>query len=175
MLLHVREMLGETLLSLDAVFRATHRPPQDHAERGFRMGDGKRYDRTATHAAAHQVRLFDTEMVEQAFALRNIVRPRDALDAAARLPRLATVEHDATIVLRQVIERLHPRVDTERAPFLERGVEATRREHQERRPRADDVVACHDAIDDCRGHWDQREGFTGIPPLICRPDRTSSA
>ena len=71
--------------------------------------------RSSAHAAAHDVRALDAEMIEQAFALRDVMRPGHALDAAARLAAFAAVEHDAGVFLRQVIEQLDLGVDALRA------------------------------------------------------------
>jgi hypothetical protein len=51
-----------------------------------------------------------------------------------------------------MLDRPDVLVDPLRRPLLERRVEAARREHQERRPVADDVVARLDAVDDGVGH-----------------------
>ena len=91
-LLHEGEMLGEALVAVDAVLGAAHRPVQHHAQRRLRMRHAERHHRAAAHAAAHEVRALDAEMIEQALALRDVVRPGDALDAAARLAALAPVE-----------------------------------------------------------------------------------
>src|SRR5207253_5284812 len=94
-------------------------------------------DGCAAHAAAHEVRALDAEMVEEPLGLQHEVLPADRLDASARLAAFAPVERDARVVLREVVERLHPGVDTERGPFLDGGVIAAGREHHERRAAAD--------------------------------------
>ena len=99
-LLHKGEVLGEALMAGDAIFGAPHRPIQHHALYHFRMQHAKSRDGTTTHAAAHQMRAFDLQMFEQAFTLRDVVRPGDAFDAPARLAAFAPVEHEAGVVLR---------------------------------------------------------------------------
>src|SRR6267143_7048194 len=104
-------MVGKTLLSLDAVLGTAYRPIEGHAQRGLRVGHAESGDRAAAHAGAHDVRALDAQMVQQSLALRHVVRPGDALDAAAGLAALAPVEGDAGIFLRQVIEELDAAVD----------------------------------------------------------------
>src|SRR5712691_11639558 len=91
-------------------------------------------------------------MIEQSLALRDVVRPGHALDAAARLAAFAPVEHDAGVFFRQVVEQFYLGVDALRRPLVQSGIEAGGRVHQERRPRAPHVVACRDAVDDCGCH-----------------------
>src|SRR3989454_8534631 len=141
-------MVGKTLVALDAVLGAAYRPIEDHAQRGLRVGHAESGDRAAAHAGAHDVRAPDVQMLQQPLALRHVVRPGDALDAAARLATLAPVEDDAAVLFRQVLEELDPGVDALRAPLLHRRIEATWRIHQQRRPRADHLVARLDAADD---------------------------
>jgi hypothetical protein len=129
------------------------------------MGDGEGGDRRAAHAATHQVRALDAEMIEQAFALRDEMLPGDALDPAARLAAFAAVEQDAGKTLWQMIKQLDPGVAAERRPRLNHGVEAAGRVHQERRPGAERFVARRDAVDNRACH-DQ--------PLIWRPARASA-
>ncbi len=93
------------------------------------------------------------------------MRPGHALDAAARLAAFAAVEHDAGVVLRQMIEQLDLGVDALRRPGLDHGIEAAGRVHQQRRPGADDLVARRDAVDDRTRHGQ---------PLIWRPARASA-
>src|SRR6184192_893789 len=102
----------------------------------------------AAHAGAHEMRAPDVQMVQQSLALRHVVRPGDALDAAAGLAALAPVEDDAAVLFRQVLEELDPGVDALRAPLLHRRIEAAWRVHQQRRPGADQLVARLDAVDD---------------------------
>src|SRR4051812_5939983 len=110
-------MLRETLVGLDAVLRAADGPPQDHAQRRLRIGDGEGHDAGAAHAAADQVRALDLQVLEEQFALPRIVRPRDRLHAAAGLAALAPVEGDALEFLRQVLEQLDARIDALAAPL----------------------------------------------------------
>ena len=105
------------------------------------------------------------QMVEQAFALRDVMRPGHGLDAAAGLAAFAAVEQDAGEVLRQMIEQLDLGVDALRRPGLDHRVEAARRVHQDRRAGADDLIARRDAVD-----VDARHG----QPLIWRPARASA-
>jgi hypothetical protein len=42
----------------------------------------------------------DAQVVEQSFALRDILRPGHALDTPAGLPTFAPVEHDAGVFFR---------------------------------------------------------------------------
>jgi hypothetical protein len=173
-LLHELEMLGEALLALDAIARAAHGPPQDHAEHALRMRDAECEHRRAAHAPAHEVGLLDAEVVEQPAALRDVMAPRHPLHAPAGLPGLAPIEDDAGVLLRQVLHRLHARVDAERGPLLEGRVEAAGREHQQRRARADHLVARAQPVDGGEGHR-QAAGFTTPWPRMWRPPRTSSA
>ena len=81
------------------------------------------------------MRLVDAEMVEQALALFGVVRPGDGLDVPAGVAAFAPIEHDAAVVLGQVIEELDLLVDAVGRPLLDRRVEAARRIHQQRRTR----------------------------------------
>src|SRR6185437_7579561 len=139
------------------------------------MRDPERGDRRAAHAAAHEVRALDAEMIEQRSSLRDVARPRDMLDAAPRLPAFAAVEDDAAVTRRQVVHQFHARIYAEARPFLDRGVEAARRVHEERRARAHHLVARADAVEDRARHAAQPADFTGMPPLIWREERTSLA
>src|SRR5437763_14406504 len=94
------------------------------------MRDGKSRDRAAAHAGAHEVRAPDVQMLQQSLALRHVVCPGDALDAAAGLAALAPVEDDAAVLFRQVLEELDPGVDALRAPLLYRRIEAAWRIHR---------------------------------------------
>src|SRR5580704_19011119 len=158
-------MFGKTLVARYAVFGAADRPVQDHARNHVRMRDGKRRDRRAAHAAAHQMRALDAEMVEQAFALRDEMPPGDALDPPAGLAAFAAVEQDAAKTLWQMIEQFYPGVAAKRRPRFDHGVEAAGRVHQQRRSGANHLVARGDAVDDRARHGH---------PLICRPARASA-
>src|SRR5258705_283578 len=81
------------------------------------MGDRERHHARAAHAATHDVRALDAEVLEQQLPLPRVVRPGDELDAAGGLPALAAVEDDAFVFLRQVLEKLDACVDALRAPF----------------------------------------------------------
>ena len=67
-------------------------------------------DRTTAHAAAHQMRPFDFQMLEESAAVRDIMCPGDALNASTRLAALAAIEHDAGVMLRQMVQQLDPRI-----------------------------------------------------------------
>jgi len=129
-LLDVGEMVGEALVRADTVFRAAHRPVENHANHSLWMGDAEGDHRAAAHATAHEMRALEIQVIEQAPPLCDVVRPGDALDAAARLPGLAPVENDAAVFFRQVIEELDPRVHTLRFPLVQGRIEARRRVHQ---------------------------------------------
>src|SRR2546426_12373255 len=105
------QMVHEALMRVDAVPRAADRPVQHQADDACRMRDGKSRDRAAAHAGAHDVRAPDVQMVQQSLALRHVMRPGDALDAAAGLVALAPVEDDAAVLFRQVLEELDAAVD----------------------------------------------------------------
>src|SRR5438046_1400847 len=98
----------------------------------MRYGEG--HHAGATHAAAHDVRAFDAQVLEQQLSVPRVMRPGDELEASGRLAALAPVEHDAAEFLRQVLEQLDARVDALRAPLLDGRVESARRVHEERRP-----------------------------------------
>jgi hypothetical protein len=98
------------------------------------------------------MRAFDIEMIEQAFALRNIMRPGHALDAPPGRPAFAPVEQDAAIGLGQMVERLDLGVDSLRGPFVQTRIESGRRIHQQRRSGANHFIARRDAVDDGGGH-----------------------
>src|SRR5216684_436816 len=113
-------MIRKALVALDAVLRSADRPIKDQAQRGLGMGHAERGDRAAAHAGAHDVRALDLQVLEQSLALRHVVRPGNAFDAAARLAALAPVEDDAAVFLRQVVEQLDAGVYALSAPLLDR-------------------------------------------------------
>jgi len=121
------------------------------------MHHRERQHRAAAHAAAHDVGALDLEMVQQSLALRHVLRPGHALDPAARRPAFAPVEQDAGVFFRQMVDELDLGVDAERRPFLDRGVEAAGRVHQQRRSGARDLVAGGDAVDDRGRHISSTE------------------
>src|SRR5579871_2685714 len=92
------------------------------------------------------MRARNAEIVEQAFALGDVVGPGDRLDAAARLAAFAAIERNAGEFLRQVIEEPDLRVDAERRPGFDDGIEAARRIHQKRRSAAQDLVTRGNAV-----------------------------
>ncbi len=104
------------------------------------------------HAAAHEMGALEFQVLEQALALRHVVRPGDALDSTARLPSLAPVENDAGVFLRQVIEQLDAGVHALRGPLVQGRIEPGGRVHEQRRPVADHLVAGLDAVDERGGH-----------------------
>src|SRR3982074_1945393 len=90
----------------------------------------------------------DVQVLEQPFALRDIVGPREVLDAAARLSAFAAVENDAAVLPREMLEELGAGIYAGRGPLLHGAVEPTRGKHQQRLPCADHFVAGADAVDD---------------------------
>src|SRR5438552_1187264 len=106
MLLHVYQMFREALTGIDAILRAADGPKKDHARDNFRMSNSQRQHWTTSHTAAHKVRVFDIQMVQQSFALCGVMPPCHSFDAPAGLSALAPVKDDAGIFLRQVLENL---------------------------------------------------------------------
>src|SRR6185437_5343625 len=109
-LLHVDGVLVEARLPLKAVLRTADRPVENEPidEPGPRRG--QRCGGAAAHARADDVGAREAEVREQPPALPRVALPRDPLDAAARLPRLAAIEDDAGEARREVIEQLDLRV-----------------------------------------------------------------
>src|SRR5215831_6378032 len=99
--------------------------------------------------------------------------PRHALDAAARLTALATVEDDASVAFGQAVQQLGASVHAKGGPLLQARVEAARSEHQHRRAGANHLVTCRDAVNVRRRHARsvQEADLTAMPPLIWRPAR----
>ena len=167
-LLHEGEMLGEALVA--ARCGTWRRPPASTGPCSASSADAATPNaahRTAAHAAAHEMRALDAEMVEQALALRHVVRPGHALDAAARLAAFAAVEHDAGVVLRQMIEQLDLGVDALRRPFLDRA----------RRSRPARTSAAAARSRSPRSAWRCRRWSRcgmATQPLIWRPARASA-
>ncbi len=126
------QVIGEALMARQPVFDPADRPVQHHALHHFRVRSGERRNRRTAHAAAHEMRARDAEMIEQTFALRDEVLPGHRLDAPARLSAFAAVEHDAGEVLRQMFDHFGLAVDAERRPRLHHRVEAAGGVHQER-------------------------------------------
>ncbi len=148
MLFDVRQMLGESRVAVDSILRAADRPPQHEAPRRLRVRNTKRDRGRAPHAAAQDVRAVDAEMLEQSISLLHVMRPRDPLDPAAGLTRFTSIEDDAHVRSRQVIEHLDPRVHAERCPLVQRRVETARREHEQGHAGPSHFVSCRDAVDD---------------------------
>ena len=92
---HEADMFGKALMARQAIFVTADRPIQDHARNQLRMRDAESRDRPATHAAAHDMRARNSQMIEQPFALGDEMHPGHALDAAAGLAAFAAVEQDA--------------------------------------------------------------------------------
>src|SRR5262249_24676349 len=151
-LLHKSEMLRKTLMTTQPVLRAANRPEQHHADEHFRMHDAELRHRAAAHAAAHHMRPFDVQMFEKAFALRNEIRPGDALDAPPRLAAFAPVEEYAGVFSRQMFQQFDLHVDALRRPFVEARIEPGWRIHQQRRTGADDFVTRVNSVDNGVGH-----------------------
>ena len=158
-------MVGEALVARHAVFGAADRPIEYEARDHVGMGHCKRRHRRTAHAAAHQKGPRNVQMVEQSFALRDVMRPGHGLEAAAGLTAFAAVEQDAGVGLRQMVEELDLGVDALRRPSLDHGVKTARRVHQDRRPGADDFIMRRDAVDVDARH---------AQPLIWRPARASA-
>src|SRR5262249_23700288 len=116
------------------------------------MSDGKSENWTASHAAAHEVCTPDIQVVEQSFALLDVMTPGNGFDTTSGLAALAPVEDDASESFRKVIENSCLRVNTQRGPFLYRCIEAAGRVHQQRRAGANHLVSRRDAINSCCGH-----------------------
>ncbi len=87
-------------MGVDAVQRASNGPEEHQAQRRLRVGHAERNGRTASHAGAHDVRPLNIQVVQQSLALRDVMRPRDALDTATGRSALATIEDDAGVLFR---------------------------------------------------------------------------
>src|SRR5689334_11567407 len=112
-------------------------------------------------------------MLEQRQTLSRVAVPREPLDASTRLPRLTPIEHDASVLVGKMIEQLDAGVDALRRPLVERCVEPTRREHEDRGAVAEHFVARGNSVEDDNRHVCDYPFGRGAP-LICRPLRTSS-
>src|SRR5581483_11607136 len=141
-----REVLREARVLGDAVAGPARRRVEDEALDALGTSDRERDGARAPDAAAHDVGALDPEVVEQAARLRRVVGPPDLLDPAPRPARLAPVERDAREALGEALDEAESLVDAERAPILDRRVEAAGREQQERRPRARHLVAGRDPV-----------------------------
>src|SRR5512138_3150033 len=98
------------------------------------------------------MRTRNPQVVEQSLRLRNVMGPGDVFNPAAGLAALATVVHDAGEVTRKMVQQLQTRVNALSAPLLDGRVEASGRHHQQRRTRADEVVASFNTVNDCGWH-----------------------
>src|SRR5690348_324081 len=98
------------------------------------------------------MRAVNFEMCEQAFALRHIIRPGDALHPAARLTTFPPVENDACVMLWQMIKQPDAGVDALRRPLVDARIESRRCIHQQRRSRSDHFVTCCNPVDFSEGH-----------------------
>jgi hypothetical protein len=87
------------------------------------------------------VRAGDAQVVEEPLALGRVILPGDPLHAPARLTGLTAVKGDARVVLRDLLENPGLLVQAERPPVLQPRVEPAGREHQQRRPVAEQLVA----------------------------------
>jgi hypothetical protein len=70
------------------------------------------------------------QVLEQAFALRDIMRPGDRFDPAAGLTAFAAVEQDAGEMRRQMIEQFYLLVHAKRRPCLDHRIESAGRIHE---------------------------------------------
>ena len=75
-----RKVLRKAQVRVDAILRAADRPEQQQAPRGLRVRDRERHCGAAAHAAAHDVRALDAEVLEQTESLAHVVRPGQMLD-----------------------------------------------------------------------------------------------
>src|SRR5262249_58633623 len=64
MLLNEGQMFCKALQAIDAILRAACRPVKNQAQCDLRMCDGEREDRGTSHAATHQMRALDLEVLE---------------------------------------------------------------------------------------------------------------
>src|SRR5260370_34147563 len=119
-------MLGEALMARYAVLGAADGPVQDHTRHRFGMGDGARNNRRAAHAAAHEMRARNLQMLEQPFALRDVMPPSDRLDPPPRFAAFSPVEQDAGAMRRQIIEHLYLLIDAGGRPGLRHRTDAPR-------------------------------------------------
>src|SRR5258708_33772115 len=114
----IRDMLGEPRVTGDAIGRAADGPPQEQTQRRLWMRDRERDRGRASHAPAQDVCARDAEVIEESERLTNVMRPRDALDAAAGLPGLTAVGDEAPTPLRHMFENPAARARGERRPHV---------------------------------------------------------
>src|SRR5215510_10202057 len=119
-------MIGESLAAVDPVFRPTNRPIENQAQHRLAVSDAKRKDRAASHTAAHQMRTLDIQVVQQSFALGDVVVPRETFDTASGLTAFAPVENDAAKFFGEVFQNLDPCVNALRRPLLQSCIESGR-------------------------------------------------
>ena len=167
---HVGQMGREPRMLFAPVLRPTCRRVQHHARHPVAVGcRQKRCDRT-TDARPHDVDPLVAQVVEQPDALVDVVDPAHPLHPTARAAGLTFVEGDAGEPFPQLRQHAGALIQAVRFPAVQGGVEATRREHQQRRTRPRHLIAGDDAVHHRRGHAHRRS-----PPAIWRDDRTSSA
>src|SRR5262249_5435104 len=142
----------EALMTAHPVAGAADRPVENLTQNAFRVLGRQCDNGRNTHATAHQECAVDTQVIEEANTLGNHISPGHALDTAARLTGFATVEDDALEALAQIVERLDPRIDAERAPRFDRGIETARAVHQKRGPVTDHIVTRGNSVDSNERH-----------------------
>ncbi len=110
------------------------------------MRHAERHHRAASHATAHDVRLFDAQRIQQPGALAHEIRPGDAFDPPAGLAVFAPVEQNALEFGGQVIQQFNAFIDAEIGPFFNPRIEPARRVHQDRRSVAHDLIAGFNSV-----------------------------
>src|SRR6516162_4386026 len=151
-------MLCKALLTVDSISGAADGPPEQQALRCLRVGDTKRNRDGAPHAAPHHVRPRDAQVLEETEPRANVMGPGHDLDASAGFPSFATVEDDALKAPLEMMKQPDSGVRRDRRPFVQRGIEAAGREHQQRRAVTAYLVSRRNAVDDCRCHYSPRSG-----------------
>src|SRR5487761_59545 len=119
-------MRGKPFLLHQAVAGSARGGVQHHPGYRIRMGDGEGKHRGAAHAAAHEERPADAEMIEQPPRLANVVGPGEPLYPTTGKAGFATVEGDAAKAPAQRAHQVQARVDADRAPALDGRVEPPR-------------------------------------------------
>src|ERR1700678_1258661 len=106
-------MLSETLVAVDAVFRAAYRPEQHHLVAGLRVGERKGESRRAAHAATHNAGPLEAQVIQKALCLARKIQPGHALDPPSRAAAFAPVEGNAREMPGQMIQRLGLGIDAQ--------------------------------------------------------------
>src|SRR4029434_3788927 len=127
-------MAQEALLCVNLPAITAHRPVKQQTAGRFWIMHPKGQGDRATHAASHDPRRIDLEMIEQGLTLLGVARPTQTFDTPAGLAALAPVVKNERMLVSQRLDCIDSRPCARSPPFIDGGIEPSRSEQQNRRP-----------------------------------------